>query len=101
MTKVFTHTGTLRGDARTGGHQFTTRLRLTPSGSHWVDSRGRKYRRSGGGYVGDRWPPYFLDASSIREIAQGMSPEGRQQSAGPSGLTGPVPEGDAPKGDSE
>jgi hypothetical protein len=78
MTKAFTHIGTLSGDARTGQRKFRTKLRLTPSGSHWVDTAGRKYRRRGGGYVGDKWPLYFLDVDSIQEItASGMSASGQ------------------------
>lgn len=75
LSKVFTHIGTLRGDARAGGRQFRTKLRLTPRGTHWVDQQGRKYPRRGGGYRGDKWPMYFLDADSIQEIAA-SGPEG-------------------------
>lgn len=89
--KVFTHIGTLRGDARTGGRQFRTKLRLTPSGSHWVDINGRRYRKNGGGYAGDRWPLYFLDASSIMEItASGME----------AAIAGETPQSGSTEGDS-
>jgi hypothetical protein len=69
VRRDFTHIGTLSGDARTGGREFQTKLRLTPSGSHWVDEHKRRYRLTGGGYIGVNWPMYFLDPDSIREIS--------------------------------
>lgn len=101
MAKEFTHIGTISGDARTGGRKGQVYLRLTPSGSHWVDSRGRKYKRYGGGYVGDQWPMWFLDAGSIRELlpAQGMETrQGGDGTAPSQGDDSPVGTADAPTG---
>jgi hypothetical protein len=68
--KLFTHSGILSGDARQGNRQYRTALRKTPSGSHWVDRKGRKYRITGGGYAGDKWPMWHLHADTITELPE-------------------------------
>lgn len=68
MPKTFTHIGEFRGPI--GGQTARLFLRKTPSGSHWVDSRGCKFRINGGGQVGQKWPMWFLDADSIRQLSK-------------------------------
>jgi hypothetical protein len=95
--KVFTHEGVLVGDARSGGREFKTKLRQTPSGSHWVDERGRKYRLGGGGYAGERWPMWHLRADTIRSLASGMETATADETAG----LGPKGDSPAPQGDAQ
>jgi hypothetical protein len=97
--QAFTHVGTLHGDARTANREVRVKLRLTPSGSHWVDIAGRRYRKSGGGYTGAAWPMYHLDADTIQEItASGMEaakPAKRNGDCGSTEGNSPVPKADA------
>jgi len=66
-TKTFTHAGRLYGDARSGGRRPLVKLRLTPSGSHWVDGSGNRYRASNGWGTGD-WPMWSLDIASVQPL---------------------------------
>lgn len=70
MKYTYTHTGIITGDARTGGAKRRVEMRLTPSGSHFVTKMGKKFRTRGGGQVGYKWPMWFLDEKSIKEIGQ-------------------------------
>jgi hypothetical protein len=67
MSATFTHKGTLYGDARAGDRKPTVKLRLTPSGGHWVDQYGRKYRARSGSGMGN-FPMWRLDINSIEEL---------------------------------
>jgi hypothetical protein len=69
-TAKLTHKGQLRGDARSGGHEPWIELRLTPSGSHWVDKHGRKWRASNGWAAAGqgKWPLWSLKIETVREL---------------------------------
>lgn len=69
MKKVFTHKGRLIGDARSGGRTPVVVLRLTPSGSHWVDLFGRKFSAQGGHQPG-KWPMWVLDLDTVTPLEQ-------------------------------
>jgi hypothetical protein len=68
--KTYTHIGELTGDARSGDRTLRIYLRKSPSGNRWIDSRGRRYRLTGGGYTGAAWPLWHLQAETIRELKE-------------------------------
>lgn len=62
-----THTGLLRGDARTGDQRPKVMLRETKN--FWVDAYGSKYRKTSGWKVtSEKFPLWHLDVATVKQI---------------------------------
>ena len=64
--KKITHIGVEKGIAYNRGLDSFMELRETKN--YWITKYGRKYSKQNGRWVGERFPTFELDISTIKEL---------------------------------